>query len=1342
MSTDTFVFPTSFAQRRLWFVHQLEPGSPSYNVTTALGLTGRLDLGALEHSLSHVIARHEALRTTFRLVDGEPVQVVAPRLEIQLPFADRTALSPEEHDSEIQRLVQIQARLPFDLERGPLLRAQLVRLAPDEHVLILVVHHIVFDGWSAGVLSHELSECYRAFSAGRAPQLPDLSVQYADFAVWQREWLAGSAFDQQVAYWRTQLAGAPAVLDLPTDFPRPAVQRRRGATERLMLPARLLEKVRALSQQEGATVFMTLLAGFQLLLSRYTGQKDIVVGSPIANRPRSELEHLIGFFVNSLTLRTDLSGDPSFRELLRRVRTVALGAYAHQDLPFERLVEELNPERVGDRNPFFQVMFVLQNAPRARLALPGVTIRSLPTKTGTAKFDLALHMRQLSRGLIANLEYNTDLFDAGTITRMLCHLERLLEEVTTNPDRPLSGISLLSSDEQRQVLYEWNQTARPLPAEEAVHRLFERQAAIRPDAVAVEDGFERISYGELNRRANRLARYLQRHGVGAEVSVGVAAERSADLIVALLAVLKAGGAYLPLDSRYPAERLASMLQDARVGVLITSGGGFLDPPGGVPVVRLDGDKDRIATQADGDLSNPSSADQLAYIMHTSGSTGQPKGIAVPHQAIVRLVLNTDYLQLTAEDRVAQISNPSFDAATFEIWGALLNGGRLVLMQQDVVLSPEEFGNEIRQRGITAMFLTTSLFNLLAASHPGVLATVRHVLFGGEAPDPRRVRELFAHGPVQRLLHVYGPTEVTTFATWFEVHDVPEGSPTVPIGRPIANTTAYVLDDDLLPVGVGIPGQLYLGGPGLARGYFGRPALTADRFVPDPFCSRDSLTGGRLYRTGDRVRLRPDGTLEFLGRLDDQIKLRGFRIEPAEIEAALAQHPAVRECAVVVRDDLPGGRGLVAYLAAHSSNGDSHSLTNGELSSLRAYLRSRLPEFMIPAAFVVLERLPLSPSGKIARRALPRPEITSADSNRLTTLPQTDTEKELAALWQTLLGRDGIGLEDNFFDLGGHSLLAVRLFADIERAFGRKLPLSTLFQAPTLGALARLLSVDSLADTEPGFVVLQAGGARPPLYVVHGIYGDVMQYRQLAKAMGLDQPVYGFETRSHSNGELVLGTIEELAATYTRQMRERQPSGPFLICGYCWAGPLAFEMARQLRAAGQEVGLLALIDSPRPGLWAAKPLSARIRARRRRLWSLLMKNGRRLARVQPKLIPGFVRDRLVNVVTHLMGVSAYRLSVRLRQPLLPTFRQVRGALLHAERAYQASAYNGRLVVFRPEAAGPLRLKGPTGWAALATEGIEVREVPGDHHTIMQEPYVGALAASLRECLDRAARTEST
>jgi amino acid adenylation domain-containing protein len=1339
MNTETFVFPTSFAQRRLWFVHQLEPGSPSYNVTTALRLSGNLDRGALEHSLSTVVARHEALRTTFRLVDNEPVQVVAPELQVQLPFADRTGVSEEERENELQRLVQIQARLPFDLQRGPLLRAQLIRLAPDEHVLILVVHHIVFDGWSGGVLSRELSECYRAFTSGAAPQLPELSIQYADFAVWQREWLTGPAFERQLAYWRVQLTGAPAVLELPTDFPRPQVQRHRGATEKLLLNPRLLEKLRALSQEEGATLFMVLLAGFQLLLSRYSGQKDIIVGSPIANRPRSELEPLIGFFVNSLALRTDLSGNLTFRELLRRVRAVALEAYAHQDLPFERLVEELNPERMGDRNPFFQVMFALQNAPRSRLALPGVTIESLPRKTSTSKFDLTLHMHELARGLMGSLEYNTDLFAAETIHRMLCHLERLLEDVTTEPDRRLSSISLLSPEEQRQLV-QWTQAERPFPSEQCVHELFEQQAANTPTAIALEDGSEAMSYGELNRRANRLARYLRSQGVGPEARVGVAVERSPDLIVALLAVLKAGGAYVPLESRYPAERLAVILKDARVHVLVTSHEGLVEPPDGTRVVRLDRDKDRIDAKPDGNLDTRSSSDQLAYVMHTSGSTGQPKGIAIPHRAIVRLVRNTDYVQLTAEDRVAQISNPSFDAATFEIWGALLNGGRLVLLHQDVVLSPPEFGAEVRQRRITAMFLTTSLFNLLADADPSALKTVRYALFGGEAPDPRRVREVVTRGAPQRLLHVYGPTEVTTFATWFEVRAVPESAHTIPIGRPTANTTAYILDDDLMPVAVGIPGQLYLGGPGLARGYFDRPGLTAERFIPDPFSSGDGLTGGRLYRTGDRVRLRPDGTLEFLNRLDEQVKLRGFRIEPGEIEAALAQHPAVRECAVVVRDDLPGGRGLVAYLAAHHSNGNGPTPTNGAIGSVRTYLRSRLPEFMIPAAFVVLERLPLSPSGKIARRALPAPEVAVVDDGPMETA-RTPAETKLATVWGAVLGIEVIGLDDNFFDLGGHSLLGVRLFAEIEKAFNRRLPVSTLFQAPTIRKLAEILSDPARDEATNEVVVLQSGLGGPPLFVVHEVDGRLLRYRELVSRLGADLPVYGFELAQGPDIEPVLTTFEELAAKYVQQMRVKQPMGPYFLCGYCWAGELTFEMARQLVAGGQEVAFLALIDSRCRNL-GGRPYHRRLASRARKWWKLFTQNVRRLAALEHAAIPAFLQMRAENVTMRLFGVKAYRWSLHLGRPVLPLLRQPSRALEQAARCYRPSPYPGSITLFKAHLPNSPAFAGDTlGWARVAMGGVEVHQVPGEHMTIIHEPQVKELARQLRASLDCARASSS-
>jgi amino acid adenylation domain-containing protein len=914
MSDERFVFPTSFAQRRLWFVNQLEPEAAHYNVAMALALSGSLDVSALHRGLVEIVGRHEALRTTFALRDGEPVQVVGPRSDVELPVLDATALS----DTDVQQVIEDEARLPFDLERGPLIRARLLRRGVGEHVLLLAVHHIVFDGWSAGVLFRELSECYRAFVAGETPRLSALPVQYGDYSVWQRDWLKGETLERQLAYWRTHLTGAAPTLELPTDRPRPRIRGYRGSRGTLQLPPRVLQGLTALSRQEGATLFMTLLAGFQTLLARYSGVDDITVGSPIANRTRSELEQLIGFFVNSLPLRTNLSGDPSFRELLGRVREVAIGAFDHQDLPFEKLVEELQPKRVGDRNPLFQVMFALQNAPHPTPRLPGLTLRRVPRRTATSKFDLTLDARETAQGLVAQLEYSTDLFEEGTIRRMLGHLEVLLEGVLADPGRRLSAIPLLRGEERRQVIADWNRTDRPYPGDRGVHQLFEIQAAQRPGATAVEAQGERLTYRELNRRANQLARFLRRQGVDRDARVAVALERSPDLVVALLGVLKAGAAYVPLDLSYPPDRVELMLEDARVSVLVTRTGLLPRIPAGVTSVGLDLDGDRIAEESEDTPGVESSPDQLAYVMYTSGSTGRPKGIAIPHRAIVRLVCNADYVQLTPADRVAQISNASFDAATFELWGALLHGARLVIIPREVVLSPRDLAAEIRDRGISAMFVTTALFNQLTGDHPGVFRSVRHVLFGGEAADPGRVRQVLAQGPPKRLLHVYGPTETTTFATWQLVREVPEEAATVPIGEPIGNTRAYVLDGQLEPVPVGVAGELCLGGPGLARGYLDRPALTAERFVPDP---HGSEPGGRLYRTGDRVRRRPDGALEFLGRFDDQVKLRGFRIEPGEVEAALSQHPAVRECAVILRDDLPTGRGLVAYLARRqTSNG--------------------------------------------------------------------------------------------------------------------------------------------------------------------------------------------------------------------------------------------------------------------------------------------------------------------------------------------------------------------------------------------------------------------------------------
>jgi amino acid adenylation domain-containing protein len=1343
MSVDTFVFPTSFAQRRLWFVHQLEPESPSYNVTTALWLSGKLDVSALERSLAAIVARHEALRTTFRLADDEPVQVVAPELGVELPLVDRSAIPAADRELEVRRMVQEEVRRPFDLERGPLLRARLIRLAPEEHALILVVHHIVFDGWSAGVLSRELGECYQAFVTGGSPRLPELPVQYPDYAVWQREWLSGDALERQLAYWRTQLAGAPALLELPTDHPRPRTQSHRGAVEKRLFSRQLTDGLTALSQEEGSTLFMTLLAGFQLLLSRYSGQEDIIVGSPIANRTRSELEHLIGFFVNSLALRTDLSGDPSFRELLRRVRGVALGAYAHQDLPFERLVEELQPDRIQDRNPFFQVMFALQNAPRSALRLPGIELRSLPRSTATSKFDLTLHMHQASQGLTARLEYNTDLFEPGTIARMLGHLERLLEEAVANPDSRLSTIGLLTGDQRREVLVEWNRTDRALPADPCVHRLFERQAAQRPDAVAVEAGSERLTYGELNRRANRVARYLRRRGVGPEARVGVALDRSIDLVVALLAVLKVGGAYVPLDPSHPVERLRLMLEDAGASVLLTGAGALPEMSSTPSVVGLSDDRTAIEAESEDNLEHRTAGEQLAYVMYTSGSTGRPKGIAIPHRAIVRLVCNTDYVQLNVADRVAQVSNTSFDAATFELWGALLNGARLVVISRDVTLSPRDFAAEIRARGISAMFLTTSLFNQLVSEVPEAFQSVRHLLVGGEAADPRAVRAALAKGPPERLLNVYGPTEATTFATWQLVREVADEALTVPIGMPIANTRAHVLDRHLEPVPPGIPGELYLGGPGLARGYLGRPGLTAERFVPDPFGAE---SGGRLYRTGDRVRRRAGGALEFMGRIDGQIKLRGFRIEPGEIESALAQHTAVRDCAVVLREDVLGRRELVAYVVPRvtSTNGSTDSAGNAvrddevSASEFRLHLQARLPEYMIPSAFVMLEALPLTPNGKLNRHALPSPEGSRTGADIPFLPPSNPVEETLAAQWREVLGIQRVGLRDNFFELGGHSLLAVKLFAGIERSFARKLPLSTLFRAPTLGQLADVLSQAPGGDLGSGLTLLRpGGGSRPPLYVVHLHYGDVMEYRDLVSRLPPDLTVYGCETPVDDQSGPALPTIEELASSHVGRIRKHQPTGPYFLCALCWAGPVAFEMACQLRAAGEVVGLLALIDSPYPGPDRTRPIHRRARGRVRKLWKLTAKNLRRLRALEARAVPEFLRQRLVNIVMRVAGVAAFRWSVRFRRPLLPAFRDRPKALLHARWAYRPRPYPDRITLFRAARNGTRDGSDPiAAWSQVAGGGTEVYEVPGDHVSMMREPDVQSLAVQLSACLERA------
>nr|WP_301340591.1 non-ribosomal peptide synthetase [Myxococcus xanthus] len=1048
--------PLSFAQQRLWFLHQLDPDSAFYNVPVAVKLSGALDVAALERSFQSLVLRHEALRTTFRSEAGVPTQVISPAGRGALEFVDLSALQGTEKTLEVQRRTELQTLRPFNLETGPLLRATLLKEGEEAHVLVLVMHHIVSDGWSMGVLVRELVALYEAYSQGRESPLADLEVQYADYAVWQRGWLKGEVLEEQLGYWRKQLAGAPAALELPTDKVRPAVQTYRGDTRGLEWPKELWEGVKGLAQRENATPFMVLLAAFQVVLSRYARQDDVSVGSPIANRTRAETEALIGFFVNTLVLRTRLDGNPSFRELLAQVREVTLGAYAHQEVPFERLVEELQPERDLSRSPLFQVMLVLQNTPGGAVSLPGLKLEAAESTGKTSKFDLTLGLGASSAGgLTGALEFNSDLFEAETMDRLLGHLRVLLEAAVAEPETRLAELPLMGSDEQYRLVKEWSGTASTYPRDASLSALFEQQAQRTPDAVAVEYEGQRLTYAELNQRANQLAHHLKAMGVGPEVRVGLCVARSLELVVSVLGILKAGGVYVPLDASYPLARLAWMKAEAGVAVLVAQEK-LADEvaAGGELVVCVDTEWDtQIALQPETTPSSNVGGGHLAYVMFTSGSTGKPKGVGVPHRAVSRLVLGTDFAHFGHEEVWLQLAPISFDASTLEVWGALLHGAKLVVYPAGTP-SLEELGRKLESSGVTSLWLTAALFEQMQARQPKALASVRQLLAGGDALPVSRVKERLAAGGV--LINGYGPTENTTFSSTYRMERPEEVGASVSIGRSVKNTVAYVLDGAMRPVPVGVPGELYVGGDGLAVGYVGRPELTAERFVPSPFGD-----GERLYRTGDVVRWLKNGTLEFLGRADTQVKVRGYRIELGEVEAALAQHRGVNEAVVVAREDGGEGKRLVAYVTAQ----EGASLDTG---ALRSHVKQRLPEYMVPSAYVVLESLPLTPNGKVDRKALPAPDTEGTASEKYVA-PRTATEKTLAAIFVDVLKVERVGLDGDFFELGGHSLLATQLVSRVREELQVELPLRDIFECPTVEKLAERLDHTSKTD----------GGAQPP-----------------------------------------------------------------------------------------------------------------------------------------------------------------------------------------------------------------------------------------------------------------------
>jgi len=1153
--------PLSFAQQRMWFLDRLEPGSSAYTVPHSLRLKGDLRPAVLERSLNEIIRRHETLRTSFQVINGEPVQVIESQLTMKLAIEDLTLLPADGREAEAQRRAKEDTFRPFDLTVAPLLRAKLLKLADDDHVLVLVTHHSISDGWSLSLFAQELAALYEAFAANMSSPLLELPVQYADYAVWQRDFLSGETLERQLAYWKHHLAGAPASLDLPTDYPRPPLQTYNGSRQTVVLPRSLTDSVNSLSREQGVTLFMMLLAAFNVLLSRYSCQEDVVVGTPIAGRNRAEIEKLIGFFANTLVMRTDLSGDPTFRELLARVRETAMGAYAHQDLPFEKLVEELKPERDLSRNPLFQVMLVLQNVPTSGQKMSAVSVAPFASGAQSSQFDLTLFASETPEGMRASMVYNTDLFEAQTIIRMLHQFETLLADAVAHPDKPISQLPLLTADERKRILVEFNDTSAVYP-DVCVHDLVAQRTARQPDSTALVYGTERITYQELNARANQIAHSLIKRGAGPDVLVGIYMERTPALVAGILGILKAGSAYVPIDPSYPKDRLRYILEDAKAPMVLTQTSLAGEVEGfASETIRLDADWDQIALEPKTNPITQVQRGNLAYVLFTSGSTGRPKGVALEHRTPVTFIHWAQ--EILAPEELSGVmfsTSVCFDVSMCEMFVTLSAGGKLIMAANALELSSLPAKDEV-----TLINVVPSIMAELVRSG-GVPASVQTVNLAGEALPDALVDQIYATTSVRRVFNLYGPTE-TSYSTFTLV---PRGS-AVTIGKPIANTQCYILDKRLEPAPIGVPGDLYISGDGEARGYYGHPELTRERFVPNPFSPTD---GARMYRTGDVCRWLPDGNIQYFGRSDFQVKLRGYRIELGEIEATLDQHPSVRQSVAVVREDQPGQQRLVAYVVLHEG-------AEADPMALQEHIRQSLPEYMVPASVMILDAFPLTPNGKVDRRALPAPE-RPASSAPQSNAPQDHLELILVRIWEKVLGVPNLGVNDNFFDLGGHSILAARLLTEVEKVVGRKIPLTSLFRGSTVASLAKLLREGSECQPEPLVVEFQPGNVEfPSIFAVAAPGVRALGYAKLSRYFGPKQPFYKLQASEpivRGERPFTMTELRDLAQQYVAGIRAIQGYKPCCLIAMCSGCQIAEQMILQMEAQGQEVKLFAILDT--------------------------------------------------------------------------------------------------------------------------------------------------------------------
>jgi amino acid adenylation domain-containing protein len=1322
------ILPQSFAQQRVWFLNELEPESrASYNIPQAFHLIGDLNVSVLEQCLNEILRRHEALRTQLVLRDGQPIQIIQLFQPLKLSVVDFSHLSDAQQRTE--RKIIEEARKPFDLAGGLLIHTLLLKTATQQHTLICSIHHSVADGWSMDLFGQELAALYDAFIEGKPSPLPELSIQYADYAHWQRQWLQGDTLGKQLNYWQQQLAGDTTVAELPPDHPRPPMQTFDGAAYHFTIPQPLADTLGELSRQEGVTLYITLLAALQTLLLRYTGSEQITVGTAVANRTRAEIESLIGFFVNTLVLRTDVSGNPSFRALMRRAREVAFGAYAHQDFPFDQLVEAMKPERDRSRTPLFQILFVWEENPLPTLEFGGLTMRSELIDNGTAKFDLSIYMRDHNGKLSGYIEYNTRLFEESTVQRLLGHFVGLMEGIAVNPDQSLFQLPLLTNIERQELLYHWNQTGMDYPTQANIHHLFEAQVARTPDNIAAVFGNGQLTYRQLNDRANQLAHYLIAQGVVPDTLVGLCIERSLDMLVALLGILKAGGGYVPLDPNFPPDRLAYMLEDSQAPVLLTQESlrNFL-PPHNAHVACLDTDWEQIARVSGANPDNPNvemSPRNLAYVIYTSGSTGKPKGVQLEHGGVVNfLVTMQQQPGMKSDDVLLAVTTISFDIHVLEMFLPLTTGACTVILPREIITDGVRLMEQLARHRATVIQATPATFRLLIEA--GWQGDKRlKILCGGE-PLPR----VLANQLVERcaeLWNMYGPTETTV---WSTCHRIEAGDGVISIGRPIGNTQLYILDPFMQPVPIGVAGELYIGGDSVARGYFQRPELTEQRFIANPF-----MENARMYKTGDLARYLPDSTLQFFGRMDHQIKLRGFRIELGEIETVLAKHSAVRQNTVIVREDTPGNPRLVAYIVLTEAN------SNISVNEWRAHLKESLPDYMIPSAFVTLEKMPLTPNGKINRQGLPTP-VYEFD-NETFVAPRTTAEKTLAAIWSESLGLQRVGIHDNFFELGGHSLIAVKIFAQIEKRFGQRLPLATLFQTPTIENLAKLLDNEISQKTtgqslinrlSAPIVEIQPKGTKPPFFCVGG---GVINLRYLSQQLGDDQPFYALQSESLDGYQAIHANIEEIAEFFIQAMREMQPQGPYFIGGCYGSGMVALEIARQLQLQGQQVAFVGIFNT-RPRLHAER------RSLHRRVRSRLFNWG-------DGNIKGFwgnIRGVDLQHAQEALQSTTWRYAVkifrRLKRPLpniLRTGIYEEFLVRRVGRNYRpTSPYDGNITLFFTYDWYSTLMEIPKwGWEKLVNGEVDPKEVPGVPCDMFLPPHVHVLGQHFRETIDQAQKT---